>query len=144
MLAGIPVRPADVDVEVAEADAARAARALGLPPPLPSGGGGWSSRRAQGRIMGVHVDLSAGLVVTGPGGTLRAGDARTVAPPGSAGRGGAGPLVLVAPGEGLARALVAGTDARVAKARAALELADSAARERALAYAEDRARSAAR
>lgn len=142
MLAGIPVRPGDVDVEVAAADATRAAAALGLPPPARADGGGWSSLRTQGRINGVEVDLSAGMVVTGPGGTLDAGDAATLAvrAPGAPDA----TVTVVAPGEALARAMVAGSHARTAKARAALDLLHGPARDRALAYAEERARSAAR
>ncbi|MBL6633722.1 MAG: hypothetical protein ISP32_04925 [Thermoleophilia bacterium] len=137
MLAGIPVRPSDVDVEVAEVDAARAARALGLPPPRHADGSGWSSLRAQGELAGVDVDVSGGLTVTGPGGTLRATDAGTVVAPGRS-------LPLLHPGEALARALVAGSAARRAKALAALQLAPPDVRDAALAYAEERARSAAR
>lgn len=130
LMAGVPVRPSDVDVEVDPPHAARAAQALGLPPPQPASGGGWSSLRAQGRMAGVGVDLSADLQVTGPGGTLSAADAGTVP--------------LVHPGEGLARALVSGSDARRDKARAALARAPAHVRDAALAYAEERARSAAR
>lgn len=137
LLAGIPVRPSDVDVEVDAAQADRAARALGLPPPRRADGGGWSSLRAQGEIAGVGVDVSGGLTVTGPGGTLRATDAGTVP---SRGR----TVPLLHPGEALARATVAGSTERRDKALAALALAPPDVRAAALAYAEERARSAAR
>lgn len=83
------------------------------------------------------VDVSGGLMVTGPGGTLRAADARTVVGPG-------GTVPLLHPGEALARAVVAGSAGRRAKALAALQLAPPDVRAAALAYAEERARSAAR
>ncbi len=137
MLAGIPVRPSDVDVEVDAAHADRAARALGLPPPRRADGSGWSSLRAQGEIAGVGVDVSGGLTVTGPGGTLTAADADTVVAP-------AGAVSLLHPGEALARAVVAGSTDRRDKALAALQLAPPDVRAAALAYAEERARSAAR
>ncbi len=139
MMAGVPVRPQDVDVEVAEEGADRAARALGLPRPVHREGGGWSSLRAEGAIAGVGVDLSAALEVSGPNGTLRAMDAGTV--PGVVTAPG---IRIVSPGEALARAIVAGSDARRDKALAALDLAPTGVRAAALAYAEERARNAAR
>lgn len=140
MLRGAPVRPGDVDVEVAEADGPRAARALGLPPPERQSGGGWSSLRSAGEINGVPVDLSSGLVVTGPAGTLRACEAPVDAVPGT---GVAGGISLIPMGESLARAIVANSDGRRAKAMAALP-DDPAERAAALAYCEERVAAAAR
>jgi len=133
LMRGLPARPADIDIEVATADAAAAAaRALGLPAPAREAGGGWSSERAQGHVAGVGIDLSGGLVVTGPGGTMRAMDAPVEEHDG---------IPLLPIGESLARAMVAGSDARRAKAIAALP-DDPAARARAIAYAESRAAAA--
>ncbi|MFZ4754786.1 MAG: hypothetical protein ACOYL4_02105 [Miltoncostaeaceae bacterium] len=134
LLLGGSDRPGDVDVEVAACDAAAAANALGLPIPGPVQGGGWSSHRSEGMVDGVTVDLSAGLEVHGPGGVLRADDAATVATPL-----GGGWVQVVAPGESVARAVVAGDVARERRARADLP-ADAAA---ALAYAESRITAAA-
>ena len=134
LLLGGSVIPGDVDVEVAACDAAAAANALGLPTPGPTHGGGWSSHRSEGMVGGVTVDLSAGLEVRGPGGVLRADDAATVATPL-----GGGWVQVVAPGESVARAVVAGDVARERRARAELP-ADAAA---ALAYAESRIAAAA-
>lgn len=147
MLRGARVRPGDVDVEVAEGDGPRAARALGLPPPRRQSGGGWSSARSSGEINGVPVDLSAGLTVTGPGGTLR-GDhvsqvtanlvtVTEVAVPGLP-----IPVRVVPAGESLARAIVANSDERRAKALAALP-DDPAERAAAIAYCEARVSAAA-
>jgi hypothetical protein len=150
MLAGVPVRPRDVDVEVTADDAARAARALGLPPPTHQEGGGYSSLRTEGALAGVGLDLSGGLEVTGPGGTLRAAEAGTVpargqSQPGDSPSAGTVPgLRIVRAGEALARANVAGSHERRAKALAVLDLAPAQVRAEALAYAEERARSAAR
>jgi len=132
LMRGLPARPADIDIEVATADAAAAARALGLPAPAREAGGGWSSERAQGHVAGVGIDLSGGLAVTGPGGTLRAMDAPVEEHDG---------IPLIPIGEALARAMVAGSDARRAKAMAALP-DDPALRSRAIAYAESRAAAA--
>lgn len=134
LMRGLHVRPADIDIEVAAADTAGAAHALGLPAPARQSGGGWSSERAVGRLAGVDIDLSGGLAVTGPGGTLHAIDAPVEA---------AGDLPLCPVGEALARAMVAGSDARRAKAVAALP-DDPELRSQAVAYAESRAASAAR
>jgi hypothetical protein len=134
LLLGAPVRPGDVDVEVAGCDAIAAANALGLPIPGPTQGGGWSSHRSEGMVEGVTVDLSAGLEVRGPGGVLRADDAATVDA-----HFGSGVVQVVAPGESVARAVVAGDVAREQRARAQLP-ADAVA---ALAYAESRIAAAA-
>ena len=83
---------------------------------------------------GVTVDLSAGLEVRGPGGVLRADDATTVAT-----TLGGGWVQVVAPGESVARAVVAGDVARERRARAELP-ADAVA---ALAYVESRIAAAA-
>jgi hypothetical protein len=68
-LLGFAVRPRDLDLEVAAEDAGRAAAALGL---LARDGddGHAASTRARGRVAGVDVDLTAGLVVRGPLGRL--------------------------------------------------------------------------
>jgi hypothetical protein len=134
LMRGLHVRPADIDIEVAAADTAGAAHALGLPAPAHQSGGGWSSARAVGRLGSVDIDLSGGLIVTGPGGTLHAMDAPVEAADG---------LLLCPIGEALARATVAGSDARRAKAVAALP-DDPELRSQAVAYAESRAASAAR
>ncbi len=133
LMRGLPVRPADIDIEVAAADAVAAAHALGLPAPARQAGGGWSSERAVGQVAGVDIDLSGGLAVTGPGGTLHAMDA-------PAEEHGGIPLLPI--GEPLARALVAGSVPRRAKAIAALP-DDPALRSRAIAYAESRAAASA-
>ena len=145
LVRGMPVRPSDIDVEVAEPDGPRAARALGLPVPRQESGGGWSSLRSQGAINGVPIDLSAGLTVTGPGGTLTpidasAGESVTVtemAVPGIAKSVG-----IVHPGEALARAIVSGSDERRATALAGLP-DDPAERAAALAYCDARVAAAA-
>jgi hypothetical protein len=134
LVLGGSVRPGDVDVEVAGCDAIAAANALGLPTPGLTRGGGWSSHRSEGILDGVTVDLSAGLEVRGPGGVLRADDAATVGA-----RLGSGWVQVVAPGESVARAVVAGDVAREQRARADLP-ADAAV---ALAYAESRIAAAA-
>jgi len=134
LLRGHPVRPRDVDVEVREQDAERAARALGLPPPAIAEGGGWRSLRSEGVLAGVPIDLSGGITVTGPGGTLSGPDPVTVTP---------GVTVTLLPdGEALARAVVCGDEDRRARAEAALP-ADAAERAAALAYAESRIAAAA-
>ena len=66
-LRGYALRPADLDLEVGEADAAAAARALGLPAPRRTGRA-VTSLRAQGRRLGVEVDLSAAVAIAGPPG----------------------------------------------------------------------------
>jgi len=130
----MPGRPSDVDIEVAAADAARVADALGLPPPTPTEGGGWSSLRSTGTLAGVELDVSGSLRVEGPGGVLQADDADTVPV-----RFGGGTVLVEAPGESLARAVVAGDAAREQRARGQLP-ADPVA---ALAYAELRVAAAA-
>jgi len=142
LVRGEAVRPHDVDVEVREQDAARAARALGLPPPAVAEGSGWRSLRAEGAINGVPIDLSGGLTVTGPGGTLGGPDPTegVTVTEGDSHRGGT--LRLLPDGEALARAVVSGDDARRARAEAALP-DDAAARAAALAYAESRIAAAA-
>ncbi len=138
MLRGERVRPGDVDVEVATADGAGAARTLGLPAPSPHDGrGGWSLRTG-GEVNGVRVDLSAGLVITGPGGTLHAGDAPVDRVPGTGGR---DAIPLVPMGEALARAIVTGSGTRRVAALAALP-DEPVARADAIAYAESRAAAA--
>ena len=134
LLLGLPGRPTDIDIEVAARDAVRAAALLGLPHPAPTDGGGWSSLRSQGWLAGVDVDLSGGLRVEGPGGVLLADDARTAVVPF-----GAGTIRVEAPGEALARAVVAGDAAREQRARHLLP--DDPAE--ALAYAELRIATAA-
>ena len=140
LLRGHPVRPRDVDVEVREQDAERAARALGLPPPAIAEGGGWRSLRSEGLLAGVPIDLSGGITVTGPGGTLSGPDPVTVThgvtvTPGVT-------VALLPDGEALARAVVCGDEDRRGRADAALP-ADAAARAAALAYAESRVAAAA-
>ena len=134
LLLGMPGRPGDIDVEVHRDDAPRAAAALGLAPPVAADGGGWSSLRTEGHLAGVAVDLSGGLTVQGARGVLRADDATTVPV-----RFGGTTVQVEAPGESLARAVVAGDIAREQKARAHLP-ADAAG---ALAYAESRIAAAA-
>ena len=126
LLLGMPGRPSDVDIEVAAHDAPRAARALGLPAPAPTDGGGWSSLRSQGVLAGVEVDLSGSLRVEGPGGVLHADDAQVIPV-----RFGSGTVHVEAPGEALARAVVAGDPAREQRAREQLPADPTAA----LAYA---------
>jgi hypothetical protein len=147
MLRGASVRPGDVDIEVAAADGPAAARALGLPPPERQSGGGWSSLRTTGTINGVPIDLSAGLEVTGPGGTLQA----DTVPAFTATLGTVPGITLddlpiavrlTPPGESLARAIVAGSEERRAKALAALP-DDPVERAEALAYCEERVAAAA-
>ena len=133
LVRGLPVRPGDIDIEVAAADAVAAAHALGLPAPARQAGGGWSSDRTVGQVAGVGIDLSGGLVVTGPGGTLRAMDAPVEEH---------GGIPLLPIGESLARALVAESGPRRLKAIAALP-DDPALRSRAIAYAESRAAASA-
>lgn len=129
LLLGHPVRPGDVDVEVTRTDAGRAAAALGLDGPTHQTGGGWSSHRAGGAIGGVPVDLSGGMEITGPGGLLRADDAATVSVAFC------GYVVqVVAPGESVARAVVAGDAEREVRARAAIRPVDTDA----LHYAQSR------
>ena len=153
LLRGAPVRPGDIDVEVGAHDAARAAAALGLPHPAPAEGGGWRSLRAEGAINGVPVDLSGGITITGPGGTLTGPDPASAASPGdqagaSPAGGPVGPIgpwsgiTLLPEGEALARAVVSGDDARRARAEDALP-GDAAARAAARAYAESRIAAAA-
>lgn len=134
LLLGMPGRPTDIDIEVAARDAGRAAAVLGLPHPATTDGGGWSSLRSQGRLAGVDVDLSGGLRVAGQHGVLRADDARTTSV-----AFGAGVVHVEAPGEALARAVVAGDAAREQRARHLLP-GDPA---EALAYAESRIAAAA-
>jgi len=134
LLLGHTVRPDDVDLEVARIDAARAAAALGLTDPRPQSGGGWSSLRAAGIIGGVPVDLSGGMEITGPGGVLRAGDAATIAV-----TWGGHVVQVVAPGESVARAVVAGDAQREERAREAIAPVDTDA----LRYAESRIAAAA-
>ena len=133
LVRGLPVRPGDIDIEVAAADAVAAARTLGLPAPARQAGGGWSSDRTVGQVAGVGIDLSGGLVVTGPGGTLRAMDAPVEEH---------GGIPLLPIGESLARALVAESGPRRLKAIAALP-DDPALRSRAITYAESRAAASA-
>lgn len=138
-------RPRDVDIEVREEDAARAAEALGLPAPAIAEGGGWRSLRAEGALAGVPVDLSGGLAVTGPGGTLSGPDPAAPTSRERSRRGGhpgEATVHLLPDGEALARAVVCGDASRERAARAALPV-DPAARAEALAYAESRIAEAA-
>jgi hypothetical protein len=137
LLLGLPARPGDIDLEVRAADAAAVAEILGLPEPAAQSGGGWSSHRASGALAGVPLDLSAGLEVEGPGGMLRAMDAETVPC-----RLGTATIHVVAPGEALARAMVAGDAERIAKAAGAMP-ADEALVTEAMRYAESRRATAA-
>lgn len=68
-LCGFATTPDDLDVEVASADIDAAAAALGLPVGDARDATA-RSRRATGFVAGVEVDLTAGLVLTGPGGVL--------------------------------------------------------------------------
>lgn len=119
---------------MARIDAGRAAAALGLTDPTHRSGGGWSSLRAAGVIAGVPVDLSGGMEITGPGGVLRAGDATTIAV-----AWGGHVVQVIAPGESVARAVVAGDAEREDRAREAIAPADTDA----LRYAESRIAAAA-
>ncbi len=137
LLLGMPARPGDVDLEVRAADAGPAARALGMSAPIAQSGGGWSSLRAGGALAGVPIDLSAGLEVCGPGGLLRAMDAATIPC-----RLGTATVHVVAPGEALARAMLAGDPERVARAAGALPTHEAQVQE-AMRYAEERRAAAA-
>jgi hypothetical protein len=68
-LLGAARRPSDLDLEVDIGDAARAARALGIDPRRDDDGA-VGSVRATGRLAGVEVDVSAGITIRGPAGTL--------------------------------------------------------------------------
>jgi hypothetical protein len=70
-LQGFAVEPRDLDIEVAPAHLGRAAAALGLTPRRHADPTA-VSERATGPVAGVEVDLTAGLVVRGPGGVLPA------------------------------------------------------------------------
>ncbi len=68
-LSGFATTPNDLDIEVASADMDAAAAALGLSV-TDARDATARSRRATGSVAGVDVDLTAGLVLTGPGGVL--------------------------------------------------------------------------
>ncbi len=140
LLRGGAGRPRDVDIEVRAEDTAQAARALGLPLPAVAAGGGWRSLRSEGAIAGVPVDLSGGITVSGPGGTL-AGPDPVPAPEGQPGASWAG-IPLLPEGEAHARAVVSGDERRRAAAEAALP-DDPVLRAAALAYADSRIAAAA-
>ncbi|MFN8110889.1 MAG: hypothetical protein U0Y82_13750 [Thermoleophilia bacterium] len=112
-LLGATRPPRDLDLEVAVADMAEAAEALGMQFVLQDDGV-IAGHRAVAVRGGVEVDISAGVTVTGMHGRLTPDDgalttaARTVMVDGV-------PIPCRAPEESLARALVAGDWARVAK-----------------------------
>lgn len=70
VLRGFALTPADLDLEVGVDDAQRAADVLGLPAPARRSDDAVSSLRSIGRLGGVEVDLTADLVIEGPGGRL--------------------------------------------------------------------------
>jgi len=112
-LIGYATSPRDLDVEVDGSDMRAAAAALGLAGREESGGG-VSSRRAVGVLLGIQVDLSADLEVAGPGGRLPPDFPLQLEAAHAVEVGGA--RVLVAPvEEALARALVIDDLARVAR-----------------------------
>ncbi len=68
-LSGFATTPDDLDIEVASADVDAAAEALALTVGDAHDATG-RSRRATGSVAGAEVDVTAGLVLTGPGGVL--------------------------------------------------------------------------
>jgi len=68
-LSGFATPPRDLDVEVPAEHMAEAADALGLTATTAIDPGARSTR-AMGHLEGVEIDLTAGLVLTGPGGIL--------------------------------------------------------------------------
>lgn len=68
-LCGFATDPRDLDIEVAAADVAPAAAALGLTA-ADDVDTHTRSSRAQGALGTVELDVTGGLVLTGPGGTL--------------------------------------------------------------------------
>ncbi len=112
-LLGHAGRPRDVDVEVAVADADAAARALGVTLERTSGGGR-SSLRGGTVLAGVEVDVTAGFAAAGPTLSLDpTPDDHVIAGP-RAVLGGR-PIPVQPPEEGIARAIVLGDWARLAK-----------------------------
>ncbi len=128
-LLGHRVRPRDIDIEVVAADADAAGTALGVAL-VPASGRGRSSLRGRTWVAGVEVDLTAGLVVEGPGGRLAADDAaqlgaRTIAQLSDR-------TIAVAPvEESLARAIVLGEWDRVARIASGAAAGDGVAPPRA-------------
>lgn len=124
-LRGARVRPADLDLEVDGPDAPRAAAALGFAL-ADDADHRVRSRRAVGTVAGVGVDLTTRLAVSGADGRLEpdwAMQRRWALAVDLAGR-----SILVAPTEEtLARALVRGDWARIAKVAAGGGPAPSAA-----------------
>jgi hypothetical protein len=108
-------RPADLDLEVDTEAMPAASAALGLSARRVEDPDGTASLRARGRVAGAEVDLTAGLEARGPGGRLPADFAlqRAWATPATvAGR----TVWLAPPEEALARALVRGDAAALARA----------------------------
>lgn len=115
-LLGAGRRPRDLDLEVAPADAPAAARALGLDL-VDDVDHHIRSRRAQGIVARCEVDVTSRLAVTGPHGHLEpdwAMQLRWAVPVTVAGR----RLLAAPPEETIARALVRGDWARMAKVAA--------------------------
>lgn len=105
-LLGHRVRPADLDVEVAGEDARRAGAALGTTLRRASGRGR-SSLRAGAAVGDVAIDVTADLVVEGPGGRL-APDLDAQSGAGLVARSGGLAIPLAPAEEALARAIVLG------------------------------------
>lgn len=115
-LLGCARRPGDLDLEVAGAHAGAAGEALGLVM-RPASGRGRSGLRAAGSVAGVELDLTADLEVRGTGWVLAPGwEAQWAA---AAAVAAGGRVVRAQPlGEQIARALVLGDAAALAKAAA--------------------------
>lgn len=113
MLLGGSRVPRDLDIEVALRDAERAGAALGCALHMDDGAA-WSSLRGQCEILGVEVDVSAGVIVAGSEWLLEPDEAleetwsRVTAVDGRV-------IRLAPPEELLVRAIVAGDWARIAK-----------------------------
>ena len=113
MLLGGSRDPRDLDIEIALRDAERAGSALGCTLAVEDGAA-WSSLRGQCDILGVAVDVSAGVIVAGSEWLLEPDEAleetwsRVTSVDGR--------VIRVAPPEELlVRAIVAGDWARIAK-----------------------------
>jgi hypothetical protein len=113
-LRGCRVRPRDLDLEVDPAGAGVAGRALGVRL-VRARGRGRDGLRGRARIAGAEVDVTAGLEVRGPAGTLR-GDWAAQRAASTAVRVGGRVLALAPPEEHLTRALVLGEWAVIEKA----------------------------
>ena len=105
--------PRDLDIEVAVRDAERAAAALGCEL-VTDDGAAWSSLRGRCEILGVEVDLSAGVIAAGAEWVLEPDEA--LAETWSRATSVDGRMIRIAPPEEqLVRAIVAGDWARIAK-----------------------------